>query len=128
MATFIRLGRISGCKQHLIHPTTPGFWGPSGISVGIIALCSLCSPFHASSASLVLTSTNFRTIHSFSVPPFLLILVPLSNRQRRVSNLSRLGWIPTNSKLTMTKLRHWLSVLARKQLFPAISTWRLVVF
>ena len=37
------LGQISGrcCKQHLIHPTTPGLWGPSEISVGTIALCSL---------------------------------------------------------------------------------------
>ena len=36
-------------------------------------------------------------------------------KQRRVSNMSRLGWISTNSNLTMTKLRHWLSVLALGQ-------------
>ena len=43
VASFIYTGQISGrcCKQHLIHPTTPGLWGPSGISVGTIALCSL---------------------------------------------------------------------------------------
>ena len=64
---------------------------------------SIHSPFHASSANPVQTSTSFRTIHSFSVLPFPLILVPLSNRQRRVSNVSRLGWIPTNSSSTYDK-------------------------
>ena len=43
VATFIHPGQISGrcCKQHLIHPTTPELWGPSGTTVGTIALCSL---------------------------------------------------------------------------------------
>ena len=53
VATFIHLGQIASrcCKQHLIHPTTPGLWGPSGISVGTNTICSLyaahfthCSP------------------------------------------------------------------------------------
>ena len=70
---------------------------------------------------------SFRAIHSFSVLPFPLILVPLSKRQRRVSNMSRLGWILTNSNLTMTKLRHWLSVLALGQVSATVRISRLVV-
>ena len=76
---------------------------------------SILSPFHASSTSVVLTAKCFLTIHSFSVLPFLLILV--SNRQRCVSNMSWLRSIPTNSDLMMTKLRHWLSVFAPEQVF-----------
>ena len=70
---------------------------------------------------------SFWTIHSFSILPFLLILVPLPNRQRCVSNMSRLGWILTNLNLTMTKLRHWLSVLALEQVSATMSILRLVV-
>ena len=76
------------------------------------------SSFHTSSTSVVLTSTCFRTMRSFSV---LFNLVPLLKRQRRVSSMPRLGWIQTNSDLTTTKLRHWLSVLAPELASLAMS-------
>ena len=48
-------------------------------------------------------------------------------KQRCVSNMSRLRWIPTNSDLMMTKLRHWLSVFAPEQVSSVMSISRLVV-
>ena len=97
----------------------PVLWDPSGISVGTIALCSLYTARFTHRP--VLTSTSFQTIHSFSVLPSPLILVLLSNRQRHVSNMSRHGWILTNLNSTMTKLRHWLLVLALGQVSATCS-------
>ena len=47
-------------------------------------------------------------LFSFALPADFGTLI----KQRRVSNMSRLGWSVTNLNSTVTKLRHWLSILA----------------
>ena len=96
IVTLLHFVCITGrcCKrQHLVQPTTLGLWGPSGISVGTDVICSYTQPslfLYTAHFTHHLTSTCVRTMCSFLILPLLLTLVPLSNRQRRVSNMSRL--------------------------------------
>ena len=105
----------------LIHSPVCSYTAQSSLFLYTAQFVLMHSPFHTSSPSVVLTSTCFRTIHSFSILSLLPTLVPLLKRQRRVSNMSRFGWIQTNSNLTTTKLRHWLSVFAPELVSLAMS-------